>query len=322
MIEFGLSIFSGIMRLIDPVMAIWVAVIMVLGFWLKRTDNLPRWIPPLPVVLFASFLMVALLFGWLTNTHDGWSGVLYVIAYALGNAIFFTGLSFFIYDNAHNIIKQKHARKNATEDKEGKKVKLSITPEMKRKALVYGVSGLVGFAVSAVVSYFAFTETFLYSLFFGIFGFGVCAVIARTIYHLCIKDNTPRMWGVSIDLLISCAGWLIAVLSTGILLTSVGLAVVALGIVMAYGNRFVGSKVKEVETKDKDVELAEKNLRATLRYKFIDDDPSLGVDSNVPLCSIDGKALTYDEAYAAGKGALAADALEYIKMIETKMEVK
>lgn len=314
MIEFGLSIFYGVMRLIDPVMAIWVAVIMVLGFWLKRTENLPRWIPPLPVVLFASFLLAALLFGWLTNTHEGWSGVLYVIAYAIGNAIFFTGLSFFIYDNAHNIIKQKHARKNAIEDKEEKKEKMSITPEMKRKTLIYGVAGLVGFAVSAMVSYFAFIETVLYSLFFGFFGFGVCAVIARTIYHLCVEDNTPRMWGVSIDMLISCAGWLIAVLSTGILLTSVGLAVVALGIVMAYGNRFVGGKEAKMDV----AETKTKDLRATLRYQFISDDPAYGEDITKPLCSIDGKALTYDEAYAMGYGAQAADALEYIKLIESK----
>ena len=316
MIDFGFSIFSGLLRLVDPAMAIWVAVIMVLGFWLKRTDNLPRWIPPLPVTLFASFLLVALLFGWLTNTHGGWAGVLYVIAYAIGNAIFFTGLSFFIYDNAHNIIKQKNARKNATEDKEEKKVKASLSKEMKLKLILYPAVGGVGFLVSALVSYLVFDETVLYALCFGLFGFGVCAVIARTIYHLCSKDNTPRMWGVTIDLLISCAGWLLAVLSTGILLASVGLAIVALGIVMAYGNRFVGAQVKA--DKQTEHKADTKDLRATLRYQYVNDDPALGENVMRPLCSIGGKALTYDEAYALGYGAQAADALEYIKFIESK----
>lgn len=322
------SIFKWFTALIDPVLAVWVAVIMVAGFWLKRSVKLPSWLPPLPVCLFVIFLVVSLLFGWVTNTYEGARGVFYVMAYALGNSIAFTGLSFVIYDIAHGVIKKKGLAK--TTEEAVKTEKKGISEETRKKIIVYGVAALVGFCISGLVSYIVFFETLLYSFFFGLFGAGVAAVIARTVYHLAVlKDTTPRMWGVSVDFLISCGGWLFAVLSTTILGSSIGLAITALGLIMAYGNRFVGA-VKEIAGAVKD----EKEIKAvgvdytelktellkTMKYAFINDNPDLGEDKSRPLCMINGVAYTPVEAYAMGKGAAAAEAQQYVNMIVEKIQ--
>lgn len=325
-----LSIFKWFTALIDPVLAVWVAVIMVAGFWLKRSVKLPSWLPPLPVCLFVIFLVVSLLFGWVTNTYEGARGVFYVVAYALGNSIAFTGLSFVIYDIAHGVIKKKGLAKTTGEEEAVKTEKKGISEEIKKKIIVYGVAALAGFCISGLVSYIVFFETLLYSFFFGLFGAGVAAVIARTVYHLAVlKDNTPRMWGVSVDFLISCGGWLFAVLSTSILGSSVGLAITALGLIMAYGNRFVGA-VKEIagavedekETKAVSVDYAElkAELLKTMKYAFINDDPDLGEDKSRALCMINGVAYTPVEAYAMGNGAAAAEAQQYVNMIVEKIQ--
>ena len=112
-----LALFEWVVGLADPVMAVWTIVVMVLGYWLKRTTALPSWLPPLPVLLFGAFLAVGLFFGLLTNTADGWKGVGYVVAYAFGNALLYTGVSFIIYDIAHAFFKKRAKRKNE-EDKE------------------------------------------------------------------------------------------------------------------------------------------------------------------------------------------------------------
>lgn len=106
-----LSIFEWLVSLLDPAMAVWVVVVMVLGYWLKRTTTLPSWLPPLPIILFAAYMAVGLLFGLISNTADGWRGVAYVVAYALGNALLYTGLAFIVYDIAHALVKRRAARK-------------------------------------------------------------------------------------------------------------------------------------------------------------------------------------------------------------------
>lgn len=185
------------------------------------------------------------------------------------------------------------------------------------KFIVYGASAGVGFVIAALVSYLAFGETLLYAIFFGAFGAGVVAVLSRVVLHLVSGDNAPRMWAVSFDLLASCAGWLVAVLATSIGVTSAGLALTVLGLVMAYGNRFVSLLADVLDTESSTPGSA---VYTDIRYAFIDDDPSKGADSHRPLCLINGTPCTVAEAYALGKGAMAADAIEYIKMIQKKEE--
>lgn len=198
-----------------------------------------------------------------------------------------------------------------------------------KKLIIYAVSALVSFIIAFLVSFIPFDETALYAVFFGLLGAGLGVVIARVVYHCIIKDFGLCLWAVSFDLLIACAGWLIACLATTVEFSSIGLALAVFGLTMAYGNRFVSVFESVVETsKELTADLKKKGLdsdKATkliteLRYAFIGDDPSLGVDKARPLCLINGVAHTCAEAYEDGHGAMAADALQYITTILAKEE--
>ncbi len=114
----GAPIISTFMKLfssfVDPIMAVWIAVIMVAGYWLKRS-KLPKWLPPLPVLLLAMYMAVGLLFGWLQYEVESWKGLLRVLLYGIGNGLVYTGFSFIIYDIGHGAIKQSKAKKAAKE---------------------------------------------------------------------------------------------------------------------------------------------------------------------------------------------------------------
>lgn len=97
---------------LDPIMAIWIVVVMLAGFWLKRS-RLPQWMPPLPVILLIMYLAIGLLFGWLQYEVTDWKGVERVLLYGVGNGIVYTGVSFIIYDIAHGAIKRRKAKKEA-----------------------------------------------------------------------------------------------------------------------------------------------------------------------------------------------------------------
>lgn len=95
---------------LDPNMAIWIVVVMVAGYWLKRSA-LPMWAPPLPVILLGMYLVIGFAFGWMQYGVDSWGALLWVLLYGAGNGIVYTGFSFIIYDIAHNSIKKSKAKK-------------------------------------------------------------------------------------------------------------------------------------------------------------------------------------------------------------------
>ncbi len=95
---------------LDPIMATWIAVVMIAGFWLKRS-KLPKWMPPLPVILLIMYLAVGFIFGWLQYEVESWKGVERVLLYGIGNGLVYTGFSFIIYDIGHGAIKKHKTRK-------------------------------------------------------------------------------------------------------------------------------------------------------------------------------------------------------------------
>lgn len=103
-----------VLDLLDPVMGVWVVLIITAGYFLKRMD-LPSWMPSLPVLLLFCYLILGFTFGALRTPYKGASGAIYILAYGVGNAILFTGSSFIIYDIAHAAVKKARAKKLAKE---------------------------------------------------------------------------------------------------------------------------------------------------------------------------------------------------------------
>lgn len=186
------------------------------------------------------------------------------------------------------------------------------------KALVYSLVGVAAFIIGAAVASLC-REVLLYSLFFGAFAAGFAMVTARVVLHVLQKDYSPEMWQISIYLYAACFGWLGAVLALSWWLVSLCMAICVAGVVMAVGYRFLKvqgllaatAAEESIPVDNEPAGLAE--LKAAARYKYMNDDPSLGEDKSRPLCAINGVACTVDEAYSRGWGAVAADGIEYLK---------
>ncbi len=175
---------------------------------------------------------------------------------------------------------------------------------MKKKLLIYGLSAVVGLLAAALISGLAFDVGVLYSFFFGFFGAGVAVLIARTTYHIVIKDYTPEMFQISIYIALACAGWLGAVLATTWGWVSLWLSVMSIGILMAIGSRFIKSMA--VSKKDSPLE-------KSLRYRFINDTFGGTPDLDKPLTLVvNGTALTIEEADKAGFKKEAEEGRAYI----------
>ena len=104
------SIIKLFASFLDPIMATWIAVVMIAGYWLKRS-RLPAWFPPLPVILLIMYLAVGFIFGWLQYEMESWKGLVRVMLYGVGNGIVYTGFSFIVYDIGHGAVKKHKAKK-------------------------------------------------------------------------------------------------------------------------------------------------------------------------------------------------------------------
>ena len=175
-----------------------------------------------------------------------------------------------------------------------------------KKVLIYGTAALTGFLISSLVAGIIFKETVLYSVFFGLFGAVIAALVARLAYHLSLKDYAPEMWQITIYIALSDAGWLGAVLSTTWGWVSLWLSVMCIGILMALGTRFC----KEVSK-----QRATSSLERTLRYRFVDDVLGSAPNLDAPLCLVKGTAMTVEEAEKAGEREKAAEGRAYIARI-------
>lgn len=112
MIEFFIELLCG---LIDPRLIAWVVVINIIGYWLK-VKGLPKWCPPLPLLLFLISFVICTLFGWLVSGDLGGpkAAVMSIFFYGLGNGFLVAVTATWGYDIVHAIRKQRKAKESAT----------------------------------------------------------------------------------------------------------------------------------------------------------------------------------------------------------------
>lgn len=180
---------------------------------------------------------------------------------------------------------------------------------LKKKILIYGVSALFTFIIASLIARLAFSESVIYSLFWGALGAGVAITVARTVYHLALKDYAPEMWQISVYMAVACGGWALGIISTTWGWASLALAIMTGAILMAIGTRFC----KEVA-----VQRTSSSLERTLRYELMDD--RLGGTPNLdkPLILVAGTPLTIEEARRVGvSDDKLMPALAYIRKITT-----
>lgn len=99
-------------NLMDPKLIPWVLVLNILGYWLKKL-RLPKFLPPLPVLLFAASFVVCCLFGWAHTEATGAKAMIITIMdYGIVNGL----LVAFFAISGYDILKGFMSRK----EKEGK----------------------------------------------------------------------------------------------------------------------------------------------------------------------------------------------------------
>lgn len=186
-----------------------------------------------------------------------------------------------------------------------------------KKWIFYAATFAVAFIATGLICFFALNQGVFYSVCWGLFAGMIAAICARIGFHLIFKDNSPEMWQVSIYLMMVAAGWLIAVLGTTWTVSSIGLAMCVGFILMALGTRLIKLKGNWIHEK---VALSEDEACQSLRWKFINDNPSEGEDYSRALCAVNGTPLTIVEAETQGYVTEAISAREYLRNVIDKKE--
>ena len=181
------------------------------------------------------------------------------------------------------------------------------------KASVYLSAAAVMFAITFSVCFWALKESGIYSVLFGFSGAALGAILARSVYHLLLCDNSAEMWQISIYGIMADIGWVIAVFTESWALASTGLAICFIALFMLLGSRWTTIWVDKLSNAKRI-----KIYKDTLRYCFIDDVPDGTLDQQRPLCEIDGVPMTINEAIQAGKEEEARKAVSYLKGILEK----
>ena len=90
----------------------WVFVLNIIGYWGKRM-NLPKWVPPMPLLIMLSSFLICCGFGWAHTDVTGAKAVFVaVVEYGLGNGAIVAMLAIFGYDSVHAFTKKRGLAKS------------------------------------------------------------------------------------------------------------------------------------------------------------------------------------------------------------------
>lgn len=104
---------SFIFSFFDPRLVPFIFVLNIIGYWLKKV-GLPKWCPPLPLLLFLFSFVLSAVFGWIvTDETEGKAIIMSIVYYGLGNGLLLGFLSTSGYDIVHAFIKRAKEKKEA-----------------------------------------------------------------------------------------------------------------------------------------------------------------------------------------------------------------
>ncbi len=84
----------------------FVFVLNVIGYWGKRI-TLPKWVPPMPLIIMLFSFIICAMFGWAHTTVEGAKAIFVtVVEYGLGNGSIVAMLAIFGYDSVHAFTKR------------------------------------------------------------------------------------------------------------------------------------------------------------------------------------------------------------------------
>lgn len=275
----------NILNSIDSRLVPFVVNSVIFGYWLKRIDK-PKWVPPVPALMFLCNFAVCAIFGWIHTTAPGAKAVIEAVGlYGIGNGLFITLVSTYGYDIFHNYQKQLGRTKVKTEEEEEEgmdfaTIAKAVTPSKRAvliKSLFYAGVAVLGAVIGVLFSALLAHQSVAYVTAWAIFGAGLSVLLARVIYHIVNGDNAPIVWQITIYGIIALGGFTAGIFSRTPFMDFISIAVAVGGLAMALGVRFI--------TLPKKRQVMYHFLTKNLSYRFVDDNPLLGVDKDKPFAS-------------------------------------
>lgn len=161
----------------------------------------------------------------------------------------------------------------------------------------------------------------------------ISSLIAHVVVNTLRKEMDPVKWQITIYGVGIAAGWITAILSASWGLFSFGLALIVgcgmmmLGtfILMKKGEQHTEHKAEDDDAledvpayndeEDENVTETANRLINELRYEYVDDIIGGALNSDKPLCLVDGNPLTVAEAIDKGLDDVAEKGMAYIEKI-------
>ena len=196
------------------------------------------------------------------------------------------------------------------------------------KYLIYAIAAAAAALVTGVtliLMHFPAVMVFSWALSAAI----ISSLIAHVVVNTLRKEMDPVKWQITIYGVGIAAGWITAILSFSWGLFSFGLALMAGCGMMMLGTFILMKKGNYSEDKADDDDALEdvpayeeesvtetaNRLIKELRYEFVDDVIGGALNSDKPLCLVDGNPLTVAEAIEKGLDDVAEKGMAYIEKL-------
>ena len=114
----GEELFMDVINAFDYRLIPWVFVLNIIGYWTKKL-NLPKWVPPTPLLLMLASFLICSGFGWAHADVEGSKAIFVsIVEYGLGNGAIIAMLAIFGYDSVHAFTKMRGFSSKQKESKE------------------------------------------------------------------------------------------------------------------------------------------------------------------------------------------------------------
>lgn len=196
---------------------------------------------------------------------------------------------------------------------------------MKKYKITYPIVCVLAFAAMFLYMFMFQNMGLFYSICFGLLAMGTAFLVSRVILQNFIDgNNDPKTWQITIYGLVAVGGWVGAIFSTTWGWCSIFLCMVACGLLLALGTRFLkdedGNGIPDIFEKKREEEVKPDYMYKHMLFKLEGDTLGNPADHNRPLCPYGNKAYTVEEALAKGLTDLAGEGINYIDALFVKKD--
>ena len=182
--------------------------------------------------------------------------------------------------------------------------------------ITYPIAIIAPSVATFLVLFLGKRANLFYSLCYAASAALLVVLICRVVLHEIDKDNSLRTWQVTVYMAVTLGGWVGSILAKTWRSTSLWMCVMCSGLILTLGARFLKDEnadgIPDI-FQAKSTWMTEDYCVKHILYKFKDDVLGNDPDEGRPLCIVEGKAVTVEQARKLGYTSVADSGLEYIK---------